>query len=236
MNSMRPRHVFKLSLRTMFIIVALLAATVATVVKTWQVERAEREVETLRKLAGYLNTTDEPYRLHAVLLPSEKRNTWRWRVHFPEKRIYRLHVSVGDIPLDAPLSSGAYEDYNNGQFTVPYGDAVMTASLRQTESDDWRLSGEIAAFGTPNDRSAGGYQAIGFGCSIRDKQMRWMREVPAIDELVFGEHAEAVDDAHGAIFLQHRARALQENGKYLPTSLPSPGIVVWLEVVNPSKN
>src|SRR4051794_22073185 len=95
-----PPHA-KFSLRTLFILIAVICFAIGTYVVGRRLANAEREVRKLRNETGVL-TIDDPTKVYVIAIDVDEPNTWRWRMFIPKGHKYSWNIAAEKIPRFNP--------------------------------------------------------------------------------------------------------------------------------------
>ena len=107
MSDTPKRRWFSFSIRDLFLVTVIVALAVGWFIEHRAASRlmgekagAEQEAKQLRDQLGHLTIADEK-KLHAIAIAAdlalaEKR--WRWRLHFPSDRAFRVCCKFADLP------------------------------------------------------------------------------------------------------------------------------------------
>jgi hypothetical protein len=119
---------WQFSLRTMFVLVGLIALVAALVVSYHQfheIRQLREENARLRGEVGELKIEEGTEdKLQAIAMPTSEDMVWKWRVHVPDRRNIFLTLHVGKIDQSGlPGQPG-------GTWMSP-GKYVITAAYRQ---------------------------------------------------------------------------------------------------------
>ncbi len=132
-----PRRV-RFSLRTILLVVVIVALVVAQVTTMWrerltaaQNEALAAENARLRVETGFLNVED-PNKIIVLQIPSLDENTWRWKVYLP-KGNWTLDHQLNDIPkVGLTRTSGSMGLVGPRQ-------VLVAASVRKGASGQWQF-------------------------------------------------------------------------------------------------
>jgi hypothetical protein len=215
------RYRFTFSVLGLLVVVLLAAVIIGNIVNSRRLHEAEQELRALRRETGHL-TVEDRTKFHAIAVPMDELNTWRWRVFLPKGHRYSWHIATKEIPQnDVPKRGSA--SYSNEPYWERDNEVLVTATLRKTDDGNWRLA-VSCTMSEGNDRLSGTSHPI------RKEELAWMSEVPCTDGQVLGERGIVVRDPEGPfIFLQRRPCEKQADGKYLPSPNPMPGFMIWLQ-------
>jgi hypothetical protein len=161
-------------------------------------------LQQLRQEAGYLDVEDEA-KIDAMLVSSAEDLTWKWKLHLPKGKLYRLNIAKAAIDDSGYPAATAYSPiYGNGI-------RVMTISLRKNRRNQWEvvIPGFLRTPISPSDaewiESGVAYSSTG----VQDSQ--------------------SYDDSCAVELL--RLRAYQREGpttQTLSNRGPHPGLLIWL--------
>ena len=188
-----------------------------------QLSEANRQLEILRQETGQLTIKDRT-KFHAVAVPVDEPNTWRWRIFLPKGHRYAWRIATKDIPPNSvPNKDVGTAGITNAPYWETDNEALVTATLRKTEAGDWRLA-VIPVMGQ------GKHKFYGHAVTIPKEELAWMFEVGSTDGQVLAQNGSVVRDPAGPfIFLQRRPCEKQPDGTYQPSPNPMPGYMIWLE-------
>jgi hypothetical protein len=205
----------------LLLLVFAVALIVGLVVNTGRLQEAEQELQVLRQETGHL-TIEDRTKFHAVTVPTEEPNTWRWRIFLPKGHRYSWQIASKEIPQNT-VPKGGHGSYSNGHDWENESVVLVTATLRKTDDGDWRLSI------TPRIGD-GRNTFVGAAVTIPKEDLAWMFEVPCTDGQVLAQREMVVRDPAGPfIFLQRRPCEKQPDGNYVPSPNPMPGFMIWLQ-------
>ncbi len=213
------RHSF--GLRELLLFVTAITLGIAVYVLGQRSQKAESELHQLRNEVGQLSVKD-PTQFHAIAVDSAEPDTWQWRVFVPKGHRYSWNIAYTNIPQDGvprPEMTGI----SNESYSDTANEVLVTARLRGSKEDGWRLSVNSKIGDSKNQMS-------GASAVIPDEKMKWRREIPAKDGRVLGRHGQVSVSPKGPIILlQERACKAMPSGDYRPVPEPQPGFVVWLD-------
>jgi hypothetical protein len=105
------RYRITYSLATLLSVVIVAALILAYVLHIRGLPDAERELHVLRQETGRL-TIDDRTKFHAVTVPVDEPNTWRWRIFLPKGHRYSWQIATKDIPPNS-VPKGGHGSYSN---------------------------------------------------------------------------------------------------------------------------
>jgi hypothetical protein len=210
------------SLLGLLLLVLVVAVIIGYVVNAGRLHKAEQELRALRQETGHL-TIDDHTKFHAVTVPDDDPNTWRWRIFLPKGHRYAWRIATKDIPQNSVPNKGVgIAGITNAPYWETDNEVLVTATLRKTEEGDWRLAV------TPV-MGQGKYQFYGCSVTIPKEELAWMFEV-STDGQVLGENGTVARDPDGPfIFVQRRPLKKQPDGTFQSSPDPMPGFMIWLE-------
>jgi hypothetical protein len=137
-----PTARLRFSLRTFFLVAMLLTLLVSHFFTSLRLRWADQEIEHLRNAAGYLTITN-PQQVHAIEIPQLDDLTYRWRVHLPAGRKFRIAATISDkIPSEEfPDKETASIALNNPQRTET--EFFVTAAVRKNIAGKWELAWSV---------------------------------------------------------------------------------------------
>jgi len=224
---MKVRHSMKISIRDLFLVTMIVALVVG-----WFVEhraasrlvgenvRLEQEAKQLRDQSGLLTVSDVT-KLHAIAIASDlshAENRWRWRLHFPSDRPFRICCQFADLP-ESGTPGGDQVLYDTK------GDFLMNASVVKDKKGIWKLildcdNGPNITMPIPNPQ--------------------WLEnDTPMVGGSQAGNRSTvSVNPGSPLILLKiRRAKPVIQNGKEIGSTVemnPTEGIMVWVEEMSPS--
>jgi hypothetical protein len=213
----------------LLLLVFAAALIVGYVVNTGRLRKAEqelqvarRELQALRQETGQL-TIEDRTKFHAVTVPMDEPNTWRWRVFLPKGHRYAWRIATKDIPQNTvPSRDVGTAGITNAPYWETDNEVLVTATLRKTDEGDWRLA-VLPVMGQ------GKHKFYGHAVTIPKEDLAWMFQVNADGQLL-AHNGMVVRDPEGPfIFLQRRACERQPDGTDQPSPNPMPGFMIWLE-------
>lgn len=131
----RRERRFRFSLRGLILVLALFCAVVSHVLTSVELRRVRNDARLLRDELGYLSVTDQR-KLHVIAVAPDLGYTtkrWRWRVHFPEGRRFRVCYKFTELPMDG-IPNDMYEFFNDVQ-----GEVTINASAVRDPGDRWKF-------------------------------------------------------------------------------------------------
>jgi len=128
------RH-WQFSLRTLFVVVGIVALGAAFIASYRQFHEARllrEENARLRGEVGELKIEEgTEYKLQAIAMPTSEDMVWKWRVHVPARQSIFLSVYVGII------GNSGFPGSPGGNSIDP-GEHVITASYRKDHTGVWQ--------------------------------------------------------------------------------------------------
>jgi hypothetical protein len=125
----------RFSLRALLLMTALLCTVASHTWTSYELHKLRQEAQRLRDELGYLTIKDGDL-VHAIALAPEEGSTtkrWRWRLHLPPGRRFRLYYKFSELPVDG-LPRG-----NDGFLEDLPGAATLTASAVREPTGAWRF-------------------------------------------------------------------------------------------------
>jgi hypothetical protein len=213
----------KYSLRTLFILVAVICFAVGSYVIGRRLANAEREVRKMQREAGVL-TIDDRTKVHVVAVDVDDPNTWRWRLFIPKGHKYSWNIAAEKIPKDHPPQQAGISGFSNEPYWERDNEVLVMARLRQGEDGNWRFTVD-PRIGDSKDQMAGA------ALQIPNEKMKWMTDGrgSSTDGRVVGRRGtEAFEPEGPIILLQRRPTERQPGGSHQPSPNPMPGFMIWL--------
>jgi hypothetical protein len=197
------------------------------VLTSYQLHQVRQEARRLRDELGYLTITDNR-KLHAIGLASYEGFTsksWRWRVHIPAGRRFRVCYSYEDIPEEGvPTDMYHFFDTVDGEF-------IFSASAVRDPAGAWSL-----AMGTrydPVKYPQSRWESLkSLGRSLPIPNAAWLEDnLPMGWYSVGSRTTESVEIGEPLVMLRLRR---QKGTHVTQTNDPNPtdGIMIWIEEVN----
>jgi hypothetical protein len=211
------------SILGLLLLVLIVAVIIGYVVNAGRLHKAEQELQVLRQETGHL-TIEDRTKFHAVAVPMDEPNTWRWRIFLPKGHRYAWRIATKDIPQNTvPRKDVGTGSYTNEPYWETDNEVLVTATLRKTNEGNWRLAVDPRM-------GKGENKLYGHAVTIPKEELAWMFEVGSTDGQVLAEHGTVVRDPQGPfIFLQRRPCEMQSDGTFQPSPNPMPGFMIWLE-------
>jgi hypothetical protein len=183
----------------------------------------------LRDHLGLL-TIGDSQKIHVVAAKTEDELTWRWRVHLPPGRKFRLDSRLLNIPpANMPSKAGYWGDTAGGT-VCPNGQFLVEAGIRRT-ADGALFPSLLVNFDPygPNRDEAWPETSLKFrtlgSCTPRKEQ--WLTEVNFhYDQL--GWNGTKTMDSTPVVLLRLR-KGEQTSDQ------PCPGLMVWIEEDKPAE-
>jgi hypothetical protein len=212
------RSRFQFSLRTLLLFVLIVALAVTSLVMYRRMADAEKELRTLRDMAGYLTIDDEKL-FYAIGLETYEPLTWRWRVHLPAGHKYSWRLESGKIPrLGLTQGSGVS---TTDDFPLRNAlEAIVSLSIRKNTDNKWIITSSCQSPDYRNSLSG----------SIPDDVMDQVRaaNMTETEEIGKGKAISCRLDKP-IVFLRYRMGEKQPNGSWKSSQNPTPGVMFWLE-------
>jgi len=216
-----PTNRWRFGLRTMLLIMFIVGLTVALVVQSQRLWKADQELTRLRDETGRLTVNDRS-KIHVIAVDTDEPNTWKWRMFIPKGLKYSWNVTYGQIPA-AGMPRSKMSGSSNESYDEVDKEVLVTASLHQMADGDWRLlvSPKISEIRA---------QMAGASLKIPDAEMEWTRKVPSREGSVLGSRgAETIDSGKPIVFVKWRSGELKPDGTFGPAADPMPGYMIWME-------
>lgn len=97
----KPKRRPRVSLLSLFLLTALVATSITTVMLWREVGPLRSEVSRLRVETGQLTVTD-PKRIYAVAIDTMEPDSWKWRVYWPPGHDFRIATTLRQIAGRTP--------------------------------------------------------------------------------------------------------------------------------------
>ncbi len=207
----------KISLKGLLLLFAVVAMALSLFLTNNKLEQKTAELNTLLQESRLLSVDDEG-KIHAINFPGFGKKSYRWRIHIPSERRFRLKVAFDRIPQDGiPIYPPNLLLYN-----LPSGEMVLTANIFKEEGK-WFL-----AFVSESE----GIRKVDVSMEITGQNTAWLDEGGA--PMVAG-HTSIQQESVGDPFVLLSYRALLSQTPTLRGIDPSPtdGVAVWIEEVKP---
>jgi hypothetical protein len=189
-----------------------------------RISKAEKELEAVRKGAGYMVIEDENI-FQAVAIETYEPLTWRWRIYLPKGHKYSWKAAYGDIPNKSTVSESGIGTGDVGCT----GEIILNVALRENKDDKWLL---YLTF-RPNiyGENSHAYAQATNGVSISDSVAKEMLQQPTgFQYMIMAMNgAETRRPDEQIILLKYRMAEKNSSGGFHSTDQPTPGIMVWLE-------
>jgi hypothetical protein len=214
MNS--PARPVQFSLRTLFVLVGLIAVGATLLVSYRQFHEARvlrEENARLRGEVGELKVEEgTEYKLQAIAMPTSEDMVWKWRVHVPNRQNIFLSVHAGVIDnAGFPGSPGGH--------AIDPGEHVITVSYRQDHTGVWQWFVVIE----PDPRTRG---TISLSNPVPD----------SLAKVIAGSHSTATSGVGSTVTLAEPGKPLELfRFRIFPQAQSSPsgkdageGILMWI--------
>jgi hypothetical protein len=211
---------FQFSLRSLFLFILIVALILTSVLMYRRMSNAERELVTLRNIAGYLKIDDESL-FHAINLDSNEPFTWRWRVYLPAGHKYSWRFNYGDIPANGMSKYFSYT--TDGSASNKGSEIIVHLSPQKDPYNNWLIK-------LTRQSVDGGKHSTTFTTSNDDIIQLLQANMTEGECLAEGKTISCKLDKP-IIFLKRRIGENQPNGSWKSSQNPMPGIMFWLEVV-----
>jgi hypothetical protein len=196
-----------------------LCAVVSHVLTSLQLRELRKEARGLRDELGYLTITDRD-KLHAIALAPEEgyaSKRWRWRLHFPEGRPFRVCYKFTDLPVEGIPDDG-YEFFSDVS-----GELTFSAAAVREPTGGWRLVLHYQAPGAPYPETR--TQIIPSDSWLaEDASMSW--------DQAGAQTTESVDEGEPMVLLRlRRSKTVNVGGAAGVTveTEPTDGVMIWIE-------
>lgn len=209
------RHV-QFSLRTLFVVVGIIAVGATLLVSYRQFHEARmlrEENARLRGEVGELKIEEgTEYKLQAIAMPTSDDMVWKWRVHVPDRQNIYLSVHVGVI------NDSGFPGSPGGSGIDP-GEHVITASYRQDHTGVWQWFVVIDSY--PRNRGS-----LSFSNPVSD----------SLAKVIAGNHSTATSGVGNTVTLAEPGKPLELfRFRVFPQAQSSPsgkdsgeGILIWI--------
>jgi hypothetical protein len=136
----RLRRPIRFSLRTVFLLVTLVALVISLWINSRELRQAKKEVQKLRDECGYLTILDAK-KAHAIAVRRLGSLRWAWRIYLPADRQFRLCSSTKLVPaIGIPTDRGYSMLHRTGEF-------LLEAGVEKDERGQWKLCLQIPGHG-----------------------------------------------------------------------------------------
>lgn len=206
------------------IIVALIASNLLTAGYAMRIHRLldfqQEEVRTYRNQLGMLNV-DDPSKAYYLKIEDSAEGHWEWQIYLPEGSLYRLNIATGEIPATGFPSEDVHVLLKPGETTV-------IVDVDHVDKEGWKL--EVNSIMHANgmhwvrsdEKTFASQQEMGWNDDYHDSTRRSLYE-PLKDQVEFS-HTEPT-----SLLRRRQWRGDVKQGERVDESLPSDGIVFWLE-------
>ena len=121
----------KFSLKTLLMLIAIVALVVALAMTRTELIDKSNQLQSYLDEMRYLSISDHS-KINAISIPGFGRNSWRWRIHLPADRKFRLRLAFDDIPMN-----GLPETAPDKVFCeLPAGESILE---RFADQRKWRM-------------------------------------------------------------------------------------------------
>jgi hypothetical protein len=211
------------SLRTLFVLVGLIALGAALVVayrQYRQIQLLREENVRLRGEVGELNIEEcTENKLQAIAMPTSEDMVWKWRVHVPNRQSIFLTLHVGKID-DSEVPGRI------GGTTLFPGEYVVTAAYRQDHNGVWQWFLEEKPF-----PEGGGYSS--FSDPVPDSQAKVIAGSHSTVVASVSKVVTTAEPRKPLVLLRFRASAQPLTG---PTRHDAAeGVLVWINEGKPDR-
>jgi hypothetical protein len=213
---------FKFSLATLLLFMAF--ASVFLSHGTWALKllSLRQDNARLRDEVGELSISDAS-KMHVTSVPTTTQDSWRWRVFVPHAARYRLGIAFNEIPaagfLTPPIQDAVFDD------ELPSGELRLDAKLYRDGAGVWLLSVEVTA---PNPADSGTIT-----CPVKGPDLTWLDGTAFFSTKTGTTSNKIVDDNAPVALLRHRVVKHPSLPATFSKDDPSPGILIWLEPIDP---
>jgi hypothetical protein len=177
-----------------------------------ELANANLEVRRWRREAGGLEIRD-PKLFHAIAVPNEAEDFWKWRIWIPESTRYRVRLALNDIPENGVAKSADCTT----MFDQPGEQIIRVWLQRDRTSDVGTLRLTLEAEG----------QGGGGGCSAGTIPLaEWGNQISALRGI--GEQTRHYENRTSLVLFRCR---LASSPSAASLNELAPGFMVWVEQV-----
>ena len=131
MNTSKPTRQFRISLRTLLLLVPLVAMGLVIWQSKTELGSLRTEVRKLRDETGQL-TIEDPEKIHAIQIATDYPLAWKWRIYVPDGRTVRVANRNHHIPKDS------IPETKNGLSLAGPNEFVVTVKIDKQPDGRWR--------------------------------------------------------------------------------------------------
>jgi hypothetical protein len=205
---------FRFSLRSFFLFLIVACLIGSNLFTAREVNRLNEKLsesyranEKLQAELGLLVVTD-PNKLHAVAVQTQESLTWRWRLHVPTGRRFRLFMATQEIP-DNCLPT------NHSSSGLVEGDFTATAAIRKGHLDKWMFRVMYPSGST--------------GMAFSDERSEWIVNHPGSSESQAGSNdSESTNPGETMVLLRFRVMQRAGDGSSSSVAEPCDGVMIWI--------
>jgi hypothetical protein len=207
-----PRFRFSLRNFFLFLFVAyLIGSNLFTALENKRLNEklteSHRAHEKLQAELGLLVVSD-PNKVHAVAVQTHESLTWRWRLHVPKGRRFRLFMATQEIPDNGFPPNQSSSNLVEGDFTA-------TAAIRKGHLDKWMF--RIM------------YPSGSTGMAFSDEHSEWIVNHPGSSESQAGYNgSESANPGEPMVLLRFRAMQRASDGSSSSVAEPCDGVMIWI--------
>lgn len=134
-GDLRPSRM-RFSLTTMIVTISLACLVMGNIISAgkwyYETQALKRELAIAERTTGYL-VVDDPTKIQVTSTSTGVRGLWRFQVHLPEGRDYRMCYQIGDIPKEGtPERTGRTHKRDLGP-----GKVDLSFHLHHDHEDEW---------------------------------------------------------------------------------------------------
>ncbi|TWT96995.1 hypothetical protein Pla108_27720 [Botrimarina colliarenosi] len=205
----------KFSLKTLLVLTTIVALVVTLAVTQRELADKSSQLESYRNEMRYLSISDAN-KINAISIPGFGRKSWRWRIHLPKDRQFRLRLAFDDIPMN-----GLPENVPDKMFCdLPPGESLLSVSLVK-ENGEW---------GVGLYSETEGRQNFDFVAEASGKNTAWLDKRGGVSKKVAGSSSTLARPAKAPyILLSYRDALSPKPGETQTNPEPTDGVLVWIQ-------
>ena len=211
----------KFSLLTLLFAISIVALLVGLVVTRSELAVKSARLKELLQEMRFLDI-DDPAKINAISIPGFGQKSWRWRLHLPPDRRFRIRVAFDDIPAQGlPVGSP-----DRMVCELPGGESILTASIVKN-GDGWGLS-----LFSESD----GQQNFDFVSDIQAANTKWLAKRGGCSQNLTG-HSTTVDGNPNKPFIlvSYRDGISPTPGVVATNPAPTDGVLIWIQEMEPNR-
>lgn len=205
----------KFSLKDLLMLIAVVALVVAYGMTTSELSETLKQLTALRNEMRYLSIEDE-HAINAISIPGLGRRSWRWRLHLPEDRKFRLRLAFDDIPIDGLPEIAP----DNMRCELPTGESILSAAL-VNENGEWGVHIYSETQGASN---------FDFIWDVTGRDAAWLEKRGGVSTRLAGSAGTRDGPADEPYVLLSLRNALSPQPGVTQTNPnPTDGVLIWIQ-------